>query len=79
MRAGLRHAQKPVRILRYALYPNLEMQMRPGGASGSSHFGDFLAPAYKLARLDEQSGSVGIPRGEFVAMVNLDQVAILRV
>lgn len=66
-------------ILRDALEAHLEVQMRAGGTAGVAAQGDQLATLDDLTRLDLKFREVGIARRELVAVVEFDQVAILRV
>ncbi len=51
----------------------------PVEAAGGADFGDFLAALDQVALFDQHARGVGITRDEFVAVVDLDHVAVGRV
>src|SRR5712691_7986556 len=73
-RCGLK---KPDRVLRHAAVADFEMQVRAGGATGGSGFGD-LAPALDhLAFPHQNSRAMSVAGSEIVAVVDLDQKTVL--
>ena len=53
--------------------------MGDGRTTGVADLGYFLAALNQVASLDQQMRRMGVTRGDSVAVINLDQVAILRV
>ena len=66
------------RILRHTEHAHLEMQMRPGRAAGRPDRADSLAPLDQHAGFDLHDGQVGIARGQAVAVIDIDQIAVFR-
>src|SRR5512143_3948818 len=67
----VRRLQEARRVLRYAVQPDLEMQMRSGRAAGRSHRRDALAADDEVAFADEHLRAVRVARNEHVAVVDL--------
>src|SRR5690349_21151524 len=78
-RGGLarRSLEEADRVLRDAAIADLEVQVGAGGPPRSSGFGDLGSALHDLPLLDEEPGAMRVARGEVVAVVDLDQIAVL--
>src|SRR5258705_703958 len=72
------YLQKRTRIDGLVVEPDLEMQMRTGGAAGASDRSDHLAGHDAVASPRAERGHVGVARPKAVAVVDLDDIAIAR-
>ena len=66
-------------ILRHAVQPDLEVQVRAGRAAGRADRRDALAAHHEVAFVHEHLRRVGVTRNQPVAVVDLDHFTILRV
>jgi hypothetical protein len=69
--------QEAVGVLRGALEAHLEVQVRAGGTTGGTDLGDLLAALDQGTLLDQHFGGVGVTGDQLVAVIDLDQVAVL--
>src|SRR5207247_8880862 len=79
VRYGVGKNEKLRRVLRRAAEADFEMQVRTGRAAGVAREGDAAAALQDVAFLHEQLGQVRIPRHQIVAVIDVDDVAVLRV
>src|SRR5512135_85833 len=70
--------QEAVRIDRYAFVTHLEMQVRAGRAPGGAAEPKLAPAQHDVALLHENLRHVGIARRKTIAVIDLDQVAVLR-
>src|SRR5213592_95183 len=79
VRYGVGKNEKLRRVLRCAAEAHFEMQVRTGRAAGVAREGDAAAALQDVAFLHEQLGQVRIPRHQIVAVIDVDDIAVLRV
>src|SRR3989442_13180625 len=78
-RYGVRKDEKLGGVLRRTAKADLEMQVWTGRAAGIAREGDTAAALQDLAFLHEQLGKVRVPRHQVVAVIDVDDIAVLRV
>src|SRR2546427_8861614 len=79
VRYGVGKNEKLRGVLRCAAEAHFEMQVRTGRAAGIAREGDAAAALQDVAFLHEQLGQVRIPRHQIVAVIDVDDIAVLRV
>src|SRR3989454_804587 len=79
VRYGVGKNEKLRGVLRCAAEAHFEMQVRTGRAAGIAREGDAAAALQDVAFLPEQLGQVRIPRHQIVAVIDVDDIAVLRV
>ena len=70
--------QESLRICRDAAGAYLEMQMWPGRTTGVAADADLFTGADELTRLDVDPRQMRVARRQFIAMVDFDHIAVLR-
>src|SRR5713226_4130573 len=78
-RYGVGKDEKLRGVLRRAAEAHFEMQMRTGQAAGIAREGDTAAALQDFAFLHEQLGKVRVPRHQVIAVIDVDDIAALRV
>src|ERR1700694_3138686 len=78
-RYGVGNDEKLRGVLRRAAEANLEMQVRTGRSTGAAREGDAAAALQNIAFLHKQLGKMRVAGYQVIAVIDIDQVAVLRV